>query len=263
MAREYFQSRVESVGSLCGNVKHVVLRRVDGEPIPYKAGQFIMIHFPNPDGIEINRSYSISAQPEEIEDGYALCVKLVDGGQGSTLIHSLEPGDEIKTSGPHGRFTLREESPRDMIFVATGTGIAPFRSMQNDLAPILADSQRRVWVLMGVRYPEELLYHDEWQALAAKHDNLHYLYTVSRPRPEDAWAGATGYVSQFLEPIKEAIDPSETVVYLCGVPQMVNDMRTAFKDMGLGIRGIRCEKFVSPPDPKNRVPAPKKKEIKP
>lgn len=256
MERDYFQSRLKEATALCGNVKHLVFHPEDGQPLPYKAGQFIMIHFPNPDGIEINRSYSISAPPGECEDGFALCVKRVDGGKGSTLLHSLQVGDTIKTTGPHGRFTLRDEEPRDLVLVATGTGIAPFRSMLPELIAMLP--QRRVWLLMGVRYTEELLYHEELLKVSQEHEDFHYLYTVSRPG--DDWDGDQGYVSQYMERLGQVIDPASTVAYLCGVPEMVNDMRKAFMELGLKIRAIRSEKFVSPPDPKDRVKSPTKAE---
>jgi ferredoxin-NADP reductase len=254
MSRDYFHSRLERSQDLCGNVKHLIFRREDGQPMPYQAGQFVMIHFPNRDGIEINRSYSISAPPDEHPDGYALCVKKVEGGQGSTLLHALQPGDLIQTTGAHGRFTLRDESPRDLVLVATGTGVAPFRAMIPDLRRVLPD--RRVWLLMGVRHTDELLYHSEWLALAQQFDNFRYLPTVSRPAPEDHWQGHTGYVSQFLQNLKAEVDPQDMVAYLCGVPEMVDDMRDAFQGMGLKIRAIRSEKFVSPPDPSQRVKSP-------
>lgn len=256
MARKYFQSRVEETTNLCDNVKHIVMRRDDGEPFAFKPGQFVMIYFPNPDGVQINRSYSISAPPEnEGADGrYALCVKRVDFGKGSTLLHSLKPGDEIKTTGPHGRFTIRDEEPEDLVLVATGTGIAPFRAMKDQLREILP--HRRVWLLLGVRYEPELLYHDEWKALAEEFENFRYRFVVSRPG--ERWAGPKGYVDTFVPELKETMDPAKSVVYLCGVPEMVDGMRNQFLEMGMERRAIRSEKYASPPDPAKRVPAPKK-----
>jgi ferredoxin-NADP reductase len=250
MAREYFQSRVLEVRPLCGNVKHVVFERADGKPTPYAPGQFMQVHFQGQEGVEIYRSYSIAAPPRETHDQFALCVKLVEGGQGSTLIHSLKEGDEVKTSGAHGRFTLRGEKPEDLILVATGTGIAPFRSMYEQLRAML--DERRVWVLMGVRHTDELLYHDDFLALA-EHPNMRYRTTVSRP--DASWTGAKGYVGQFMDEIRGTTNPATSLVYLCGVPQMVDEIRTSFQSLGLPIRAIRSEKFVSPPKPGTKAAA--------
>lgn len=250
MARKYFQGRVVSFDPLCENVRHIVFERDDQECVEFKPGQFMMIHFMGREGVEINRSYSMS-EAHTSSPQFALCVKRVDpDGQGSQLIHSLKVGDELKMSGPFGRFCLRDEEPKDLVLVATGTGIAPFHCMMAELEAILENSDRRIWVLFGVRYEDELLYHDEWVALDERYDNFKYRPVVSRPRPESDYQGAVGYVSAFETELKEVIDPDDSVAYLCGVPQMVDDMRTRFKDMGLGLRSVRTEKYVSPPPKK-------------
>lgn len=249
MARQFFQSVVRESRNLCSNVKHITFTPQNEGPFEYTPGQFIMIHFPNEEGIELNRSYSISAPPGEHE-GFSLCVKRVDFGKGSTLLHKLEVGDEIKTSGPFGRFVLRDEDPEDIILVATGTGIAPFRSMIDQLKTSL--DNRRIWMLMGVRHGDELLYHDEWTALDEAHERFHYRAIVSRPRPEDHWTGPVGYVSAFFDELSPHINPGRTTAYLCGVPPMIDDMRERFMAKGMTRREIRTEKFASPPDPKKK-----------
>lgn len=250
MGREYFQSEVVSTVNLCDNVKHITFKPQREARFEFTPGQFIMIHFPNDEGVELNRSYSIASIPGE-DEGYALCVKRVDFGKGSTLLHNLKVGDTIKTSGPFGRFTLRDADPEHLFMVATGTGIAPFRSMRDQIAAEI--QKRHVHLLMGVRYPEELLYDDEWRALAAQHDNFTYHAIVSRPRPEDQWDGPVGYVSAFIPELEHHIIPEQTVAYLCGVPEMIDSMRTIFLDKGLNRRVVRTEKFASPPDPKPRA----------
>ncbi len=247
MARKYFQGRVVSHDALCENVRHIVFEREDREPVEFKPGQFMMIHFVGREGVEINRSYSM-ADAHTSSPEFALCVKRVDpDGQGSQLIHGLKVGDSLKMSGPFGRFCLRDESPKDLVLVATGTGIAPFHCMLSELEAILSGGERRIWLLFGVRYDEELLYHDTWNALAARYDNFRYRPVVSRPREDGDYKGAVGYVSTFEPELRETIDPDDSVAYLCGVPEMVDDMRVRFKELGLGLRATRTEKYVSPP----------------
>lgn len=241
----YFTSRVLENRALCDAVCHVTLERDDGQPVTYKPGQFVMIHFPNPDGVEVNRSYSLSSLPDE---PFALCVKRVEGGLGSTLVHGLKPGDTLKTSGPYGRFTLGAKPPRDIVLVATGTGVAPYRAMIPQLEALLADSHR-VWLLFGARYVRELLYDDTWRALAERHAEFTYLPIVSRPEPDEGWTGPVGYVSAFMDEVNAAINPEDAIAYLCGVPAMIDDMRERFMERGLSRRAVKTEKYVSPPPP--------------
>ncbi len=248
MARDrYFESRCVEVESLCGDVIHITLERADGEPISWTPGQFVMIHFPDAAGLSLNRSYSMSAASDPATPTrFALCVKRVEGGLGSTRIHSLKPGDPITTSGPYGRFVLAKQLPRDVVLVATGTGVAPFRAMRAQLEALL-EAGHRVWLLFGVRYEGDLLYHAEWEALAAAHPGFCYRPVVSRPQ---AWAGARGYVQVFLDEVKAAVNPEDAIAYLCGVPEMIDGMRDALQGIGFGMRAIKTEKYVSPPPPR-------------
>lgn len=257
MARErYFQSQVVEVRELSELVRHVVLEREDGAALPYTAGQFIMIHFPDEHGVEINRSYSMSEPPEALPGRFGLCVKRVDGGRGSELIHSLGEGDTIKTSGPYGRFVLKNAPPRDIVLVATGTGVAPYRAMIPELRARI-EAGHRIWLLFGVRTVDELLYHDEWRDLATQHpDGFLYRPVVSRPRPEASWSGPVGYVSAFLDELDAAIDPDDAIAYLCGVPAMIDDMRAALLERGFTRRTVKTEKYASPPPPGKKVALP-------
>jgi ferredoxin-NADP reductase len=254
MARKYFQARAVSHRALCENVRHIDFERIDQEAVEFKPGQFMMIHFVGREGVEINRSYSM-VEAHSSTPRFALCVKRVDpDGQGSHLIHSMSVGDEIKMSGAHGRFCLREEEPRDLVLVATGTGIAPYHCMLQELETILQTPQRRVWLLFGVRFDEELLYHDIWLDLASRRPNFHYRPVVSQPPRTADFDLPVGYVSRYMDEVLKAIDPNDAVAYLCGVPPMVDDMRTRFKEAGLGLRAVRTEKYVSPPTKVKKQP---------
>ena len=252
MSRDrYFESECIEIDALCSNVRHITFRRCDGEELTWTPGQFVMIHFEDPEGIEINRSYSMAAA-SEADATFDLCVKLVEGGQGSGLIHRLSVGDKITTSGPYGRFVLKAEVPSDLVLVATGTGVAPFRAMIPRLEQEL-EAGKRVWLLFGVRFADEQLYHQEWMALAARFDNFLYRPCVSRPAEGDRWGGVTGYVSGFVDEVAEAVEVEDAIAYLCGVPAMIDDMRKILTEVGFGMRAIKTEKYVSPPPPRKRV----------
>jgi len=184
-------------------------------------------------GEEITRAYSIVSPPDG--DRFALCANLVQEGYLSPFLFALGPGDEIDFKGPYGAFILRRPVS-DSLFVATGTGIAPFRSM---LSQLDAHPDRQFTLIFGVRHESGLLYHDELQELARTHRNFRYLPTLTRPPVH--WRGLTGRVQQpTLETLGERRDVD---VYVCGLREMVDDVRAKLKEIGLDRKRIIYEKY--------------------
>lgn len=184
-------------------------------------------------GDEITRAYSIVSPPGE---RVALCANMVPEGHLSPVLFGMHPGDEIDFKGPYGAFILRRPVS-DSIFVATGTGIAPFRSML--LTHLGEHPDRRFTLIFGVRHEHGLLYHDEFLALAAAHPNFRYLPTLTRP-PEH-WTGLTGRVQQHTLDVLG--DRRDVDVYICGLHEMVNDLRAQLKESGLDRKKIIFEKY--------------------
>jgi len=183
---------------------------------------------------DITRAYSIVSPPDG--NRFALCANLVQDGHLSPFLFSLSRGDEIDFKGPYGAFILRRPVS-DCIFVATGTGIAPFRSML--LTHLSAHQDRRFTLVFGVRHERGLLYHDELSALAKMHPNFDYQPTLTRP--PDHWTGRVGRVQQ---PAIEALgDRRDIDVYICGLREMVDDVRLKLKELGLDRKRIIYEKY--------------------
>lgn len=183
---------------------------------------------------EITRAYSIVSPPDGNQ--FALCANLVQDGHLSPHLFSLPPGGEIDFKGPYGAFILRRPVS-DSIFVATGTGIAPFRSML--LSQLNAHPDRRFTLIFGVRHEQGLLYHDEFTVLAETHPNFDYQPTLTRP--PDHWKGRTGRVQPYaMDALGERRD---TDVYICGLREMVDDVRMKLKEAGLDRKRIIYEKY--------------------
>lgn len=183
---------------------------------------------------DITRAYSIVSPPDG--NRFALCANLVQDGFLTPFLFALQPGDEIDFKGPYGAFILRRPVS-DSIFVATGTGIAPFRSML--LSQLGAHADRKFTLIFGVRHEYGLLYNDELRALAREHANFRYLPTLTRP--PDHWTGLTGRVQQpTLETLGERRDMD---VYICGLREMVDEMRANLKEIGLDRKHIIYEKY--------------------
>jgi NAD(P)H-flavin reductase len=144
----------------------------------------------------------------------------------SNFLCDREIDETARFHGPHGLFVLKPEV-EDVILVATGTGVAPFRSMVQQLFGLDGSgqhrqSERRVWLVYGTRYPEDVYYQQEFEELAATQPNFHYIATLSRP-PE-SWAGARGYVQEHVRQIVG--ERKDMHVYICGLNEMVSSVRT-------------------------------------
>ncbi len=189
-------------------------------------------------GKEITRAYSI-ASPRG-GNVFALCLNRVDDGLVSPYLFDLEPGDEIEIGEPLGYFTLRHPGHR-AVFVATGTGIAPFRSMLLDYLP---RTQPEITLLFGVRYERGLLYRDEFERLAREYKSFHFLPTITRPT--ESWTGRTGRVQEHLDEALAIRTPEELStldVYVCGLNEMVDDVRNELKKRGVHRKQIIYEKY--------------------
>ncbi len=218
--------------------KHLELEVTDTPHFGFVPGQWLSLKATTPEGEEITRAYSIASPPSE-NSRIAFCLNRVDDGFMSNHLCSLAEGSEITFQGPFGDFILRPPM-RDTIFIATGTGIAPFRSM---LHWLLADPQRHqnheLWLLFGVRCEQDLYYREEFERLAAEHSNFHFLPTLSRASSE--WNGLRGYVQ---EHVKEIVGGrTDMHAYICGLDKMVKANRELLRTLGWDRTSIRYEKY--------------------
>ncbi len=189
-------------------------------------------------GKEITRAYSI-ASPRG-GSRFHLCLNRVPGGFVSNYLFGLKPGDEVQINEPLGYFTLRHPGRR-AVFVATGTGIAPFRSMLLDHLP---KTQPQVTLLFGVRYEHGLLYRDELEHLERHYPSFRFVPTITRPT--ETWTGRTGRVQSHLDEVLALHTPDEIFnvdVYICGLKEMVDDVRKELKQRGFDRKQIIYEKY--------------------
>lgn len=171
---------------------------------------------------------------------FDLCLNRVEKGFLSNWLCDLEVGTTVQFHGPHGMFTLRQPQ-QDCVFIATGTGIAPFRGI---LQWLFAESERhqgrRYWLLYGTRYETGLHYRDEFEAIERAHTNFRYLPTLSRGGSE--WKGLRGYVQDHLREIVG--ERRDLQAYICGLHDMVDANRKLLKDdLGWERRQIVFERY--------------------
>ncbi len=140
----------------------------------------------------------------------------------SNYLADLQPGDRVKMTGPSGRRFLLPENSRDFnyVFFAAGTGIAPFRGMIMELFEKKYNND--CVLIFGCPYRTDLLYPDYFEKMAEKHENFHYLKSISREerRPD----GSKHYVQSKIEDEKDLLfqilQQENTLIYICGLKGM-------------------------------------------
>jgi len=207
MPATQFRAIVERIDSLSYNVRGFRLKLADPPTIEFRAGQFVIVNVPK-DGAVVKRAYSI-ASPSHEPNAIDLCIQHLEGGIASTYFWQLKEGASISLNGPHGKFLLKEPLDYEPVFMATGTGVAPFRSMIRHLFRV--NFTQPIWLLFGCRYEHALLYESEFRSLANLRHNFRYIPTVSRPKE---WRGETGHIQQTFQ--KYITDPSNKEIYVCG-----------------------------------------------
>jgi ferredoxin/flavodoxin---NADP+ reductase len=221
-------------------------------------------------GKTVPRPYSIASSPSE-KRTLEFYINLVSEGR---LTHSLwesevlkglqkkDPDTSAAITGPKGRFVLDDEDKRDLVFVASGTGLAPFMSMirkmnEDFLAAPDSFPPRRIIVIHGVSYSSNLGYHQELSGLASeslrnpsRRLNVVYLPTISRPQMDPVWRGLTGRAEALFAPMRvvgtltlgiEAIvrgmlgmmiRPETHAIYACGHPGTIDSVTESLAPRG-------------------------------
>lgn len=239
-----FEIQLVWAKTIAPEVRHLAFKRVDTQVLSFIPGQFITLHFGYQEK-QLSRSYSlatIQGQSECIE----VAVSFVKQGPASQLLFSIQPGDILEASGPFGRLVLQLEIPHRYLFIATGTGVTPYRAMLPELAKRLAENQTLQIVLaLGVRGREHLLYGDEFVHFAEEHPRFQFFVCYSRLFPDDPAAYEhQGRVSHLFESL--APDPTRDTVYLCGNPTMIDEVFALLRQKGFTVSQVRREKYISP-----------------
>ena len=219
------------------------------KPFRFEAGQYATLGLPGPDGRLVRRPMSIASPPNG-DAPYQFLVRHVAGGTFTSLLWDRRVGDAVSLVGPKGGFLLRDDG-RTAVFVASGTGLAPFRSMVEALR--LAHIPRRVVLLHGVRRASDLAWRDEFIALETSGPPaLCYVPTISRPQESPDWRGQTGRVESIVPVCLErfSLDASNATIYMCGNPDMIRAVTAIAAARGFPPQQIAREQYwpaVPPP----------------
>jgi sulfhydrogenase subunit gamma (sulfur reductase) len=181
----------------------------NGMPVGHRPGQFMEVSVLGVGEAPI----SISSSPSRSAEGFELCVRKV--GDVTTALHSLKPGDKVGVRGPFGRgFPIEKFRGKDMLFAPGGLGLAPLRSLINQVLDERA-MFGRVIILYGARNPGELLFTDELKRWGERKD-VELLLTVDKG--DENWTGNTGVITTLFRHI--SVYPRNTVAVTVGPPVM-------------------------------------------
>ena len=228
------------------------IQPADGSLVPeFKAGQFVTLglQFPGEDKITY-RAYSIASPPEE-RRYFELYIKLAREpvmGKFTSALFDLKLGDTMYWRKPAGAFTLEEKKAdgskdaRQLVLVASGTGLAPFVSYILHLRS--AKSDRKVVLLHGAKYAQELGYRDIFEGIANLNGKFVYIPTVSRPDHElsKGWEGRTGRVETLLSrsggqsaldnALGQVVNPENSFFHVCGYQGTIDAVVSTLAPLG-------------------------------
>jgi CDP-4-dehydro-6-deoxyglucose reductase len=226
---------------LSANVRELVFERATGEPFDFVAGQWISLVLPLPEG-EARRAYSIASPPDGTAR-FSVAVTRVTTGAGSRFLHDLPEGGLLRAIGPQGFFTRPRGTRHPALFVGTGTGITPLRSMIKDALASGDDSP--LTLVFGVRHEDDRLYLDELEELAQKHPTFRFACSLSQPKTE--WSGLRGYVQTHVEKAwreLEGANAGAPHAYVCGLERMVGAVRDVLrKQMNVPRQQVHSERY--------------------
>lgn len=225
-------ARIVSVDLLASEVVRILLRTPPASPLQFLPGQYVDVLT---DGVR--RSYSLANAPRA-DNLLELIVKRYPGGRLSDFWFNRASKDVlVRLEGPFGTFFLRDQPPANIVFLATGTGIAPVKALLEELAASPARAAgHRIRVFWGNRKAENFC----WDPVDLGLDiGFHHLLSGDAPD----WQGRRGYVHDAA--IADGIDCDETVVYACGSNAMITSAQQALLAIGLPARRFFSDAFVS------------------
>jgi len=213
-----FRGVVESIRDLTPDMKEIRIKLLEPDRIEFVPGQYVQLVAPaygdNPE--PVYRAYSLSNPPSD-GDAVELIVRLVPGGICTTWIFTmLKEGDEVMLNGPYGDFRL-SDSNAEMIWIAGGSGMAPFWSIARHMAE--NDIRRPCTYLFGALTRRDLFFLDEFREVQKQLPNFRFVPALSNPDEGDTWTGETGLITEVAD--RHVAPGTGAEAYLCGSGGMI------------------------------------------
>lgn len=235
-----FKCRCARIEDLTYDMKRFRFELIEPETITFVAGQYVQLLCPRYKGSseEVYRAYSLASDPQD-NSAIELIIRRVPKGICTTWCFDyLKEGDPVQFNGPYGDFHLSEtEAP--MLFVAGGSGMAPFVSILSTMKN--ASNGRTVQYYFGGNTLKDLCLQEEMAQFEKDLPNFKFIPVVANPDPEDDWQGETGLVTQAVQRNFKELSGHEG--YLCGSPGMIDAAVKVFTSLGMKEDNIYFDKF--------------------
>ncbi len=207
----------------------------------HRAGQHVDLRLTAQDGYSVERSYSIASEPERAHE-VDITVEQIPGGEVSPFLHEVVvPGDRLEVRGPIGGYFVWEaDLGGPLLLIAGGSGVVPLMAMARHRARVASDVPARL--LYSSRGPDEIIYREELDRLAAAGDGFSVAHALTREQPP----GWTGYARRIDERmLAEVIEPlgSSARAFACGPTALVEVVANGLVRLGLPPDRIRTERF--------------------
>ena len=213
------------------------------ENFHFSPGQFVTLDLPIHEKPNKRwRSYSIASWPDG-SNVIELVIVLLEGGAGTNyLFNHITTGSELTLRGPQGVFTLPDPIDKDLFFICTGTGIAPFRSMVHYMADHNIP-HKDIHLIFGCRHFHDCLYRNELDELADNMPGFHYIPTFSREKSDNHLI-RTGYVHAIYEEIcRSKSTDCSSLFFLCGWKDMIDEAKQRIQALGFDRKAIHQELY--------------------
>ena len=211
----------------------------------FQAGQYMIFHLPTMESRHpVRRLYSIASAPSQ-KDTLDFIIEMVPGGIGSSYIENMSEGDSITMQGPAGIFTLKT-SERDIVMLATGTGIAPMYSMIADRVTYNAKrGTPHIYLFWGLKFKKDIYLKNELDALADANPHFNYSICLSREKESSDARCLVGRVTIGLQKLIEKNSDLKTNFdfYLCGGTHVVEALKEELLKYDIPKAQIFFEKF--------------------
>jgi Na+-transporting NADH:ubiquinone oxidoreductase subunit F len=237
--KEYL-TEVISIKDLTYDIKQVTLKLIEPHEINFKAGQFVQFQVPEYEltSEPVYRAYSMASNPH-VKNIVELEIRYVPNGICTTYVFQhLKQGDPVTINGPYGDFFL-SDTDSEVVFIAGGSGMAPIKSMLNDMVEKHVD--RKTSYFFGARAVRDLFLVDDMRELEKKLPNFTFIPALSEPLEEDKWDGETGLITEVLA--RHLNSDRNIEAYLCGSPGMIDASIAVLTEKGLDEKLIFFDKF--------------------
>jgi len=227
-----FQATLAKKEKISSKVYEVVFSLQNPQEMDYRSGHTIMIYI----APGVNRSMSIASCPSTKHE-VTMCWDVSPMGPGCQWLLAKNIGDPVEFMGPLGIFLYDETSTKKAVFVATGTGVAPFYSTLREFLP--TGTMQPSVLYFGLRHEEDMFWDSEFKKLAETYSSFQYNLVLSQPKEE--WGGLKGHVNDYVFSLEKDLLAND--YYLCGSGAMVDSMHQELVTRGVAETQIKKELF--------------------